>query len=93
MAFAGIWTNWTSVRNSDEGEVNADVYGFLTCDPNAEMRMVHAKTMPVVLTTAEEFDIWMRAPWSEARHLQSPLNDGSLEIVATGEREDALCYS
>src|SRR4051812_20287105 len=37
IAFAGIWTNWTSVRKVKEGEVNADVFGFLTCEPNAEV--------------------------------------------------------
>jgi putative SOS response-associated peptidase YedK len=35
--FAGIWTNWTSVRKAKEGEVNADVYAFLTTDANAEV--------------------------------------------------------
>jgi putative SOS response-associated peptidase YedK len=28
--FAGIWTNWTSVRKTKEGEVTADLYAFLT---------------------------------------------------------------
>jgi putative SOS response-associated peptidase YedK len=28
--FAGIWTRWTSVRKLKEGEVTADVFGFLT---------------------------------------------------------------
>ena len=27
-AFAGIWTNWTSVRKAKEGEVTADVLRF-----------------------------------------------------------------
>ncbi len=30
MFFAGIWTRWTSVRKVKEGEVEADLYGFLT---------------------------------------------------------------
>jgi putative SOS response-associated peptidase YedK len=37
LAFAGIWTTWNSVRKVKEGEVAADVYGFLTCQPNAEV--------------------------------------------------------
>ena len=28
--FAGIWTNWTSVRKVKEGETTNDLYAFLT---------------------------------------------------------------
>jgi putative SOS response-associated peptidase YedK len=44
--------------------------------------------MPVMLTTSEEWDTWLRAPIDEALALQQPLAPERLQIVATGELED-----
>lgn len=38
--------------------------------------------MPVILSTEEERDTWLRAPWSEAKALQRPLREGELQVIA-----------
>jgi putative SOS response-associated peptidase YedK len=87
--FAGIWTNWTSVRKVKEGETTNDLYAFLTTEPNAEVGAIHPKAMPVILRTPDEVETWMTAPLDEALKLQRPLADGTLRIVARGVKEDA----
>ena len=57
-------------------------------DPNAEVAPIHPKAMPVILTTPEEIETWMTAPTPEALKLQRALPDGSLRIVARGEKKD-----
>lgn len=88
--FAGIWVQgWCGVRKMNTGrEENLDLFGFLTCTPNNIVGSIHTKAMPVILTTADEIDMWLTAPREEAISLQRPLPDNVLEIVSVGKKED-----
>ena len=80
MAFAGIFTEWKCVRKVKEGEVTANFYGFLTCEPNAVIAPIHPKAMPVILRE-DDWDSWLNAPAEEALKLQRPWPDDELKIV------------
>lgn len=86
--FAGLWTNWTSVRKVKEGETTNDLFAFLTTEPNNVVGPIHPKAMPVILTTSNEIETWLTAPPEEALKLQRPLADGTLKIVAVGQKGD-----
>lgn len=84
--FAGIQVpQWSSIRKLRDGTTTDDLFAFLTCPPNAEVGKFHPKAMPVILTSAEEWETWLTAPWTAASALQRPLPDGSLRAQqATG---------
>jgi putative SOS response-associated peptidase YedK len=90
FAFAGIWCIWHGTRGTKVSLITGEhrLYGFLTTPPSGDVRPVHSKAMPVILTTPDECDKWLSAPLVDALKLQRPLPDGALRIVARGEKED-----
>lgn len=88
--FAGIWRPWTGTRGTKANPVDGEhrLYAFLTCEANELVRPIHAKAMPVLLTTPAEIEQWLTAPAEEALELQRPLPAEQMKIVVTGVKED-----
>jgi putative SOS response-associated peptidase YedK len=86
FAFAGIWRLWTGERKGETGE--HCLFAFLTTQSNNVVRPIHAKAMPVLLTTDDEWNTWLDGPVNEAIALQRPLPNELLHIIATGEKID-----
>lgn len=64
------------MRAVKEGEVTADLFTFLTMDPNVEVGAIHPKAMPAILTTTEELEFWMTA------HMQAVARWGTDSCLA-----------
>ena len=79
--FAGLWTQWHGMRKAKGDPADHEVYGFLTTEPNALIKPIHEKAMPVILITRAEVETWLTAPWSEARDMQRTAPDDALVIV------------
>lgn len=81
--FAGMWRPWTGTRGTKKEPVEGEheLFTFLTTSPNALVKPVHSKAMPVMLTSWDECETWLNEPIGEAIQLQQPLPEGRLVIV------------
>jgi len=88
LFFAGLYNSWYG----DYGTKKAPnegwhaLFSFLTTEPNDLVRPVHAKAMPVILTTPLQCEEWLEAPAENIANIQSrvlPLD--ALEIVSADE--------
>lgn len=83
MAFAGIWRPWTGVRGTKANPVDGEhmLFAFLTCQPNAVVKPIHPKAMPVIVPR-ESWDAWLTAPVDEALDMQRPAPEASIKLAA-----------
>ena len=88
LVFAGIWRAWSgdygSKKEPNVGEHS--LFSFLTTEANDLVGPVHAKAMPVVLRTQDEYEEWLMAPAEQIERIQSRvLPTDALEIVSDDE--------
>lgn len=89
MFLAGIWRTWEGDRGPKSKPVSGphQIFSFLTCEPNEIVKPIHAKAMPVILSSAD-VEVWLTAPPSEALALQRPLPGDELRLLGREEAAD-----
>jgi putative SOS response-associated peptidase YedK len=90
MMFAGLWRTWSGDRGTKK-EPNLNVhllFSFLTTEANDLVRPVHAKAMPVILSTQAEREEWLNAPAADVPAIQARvLPTDAIEVLAADEAE------
>ena len=71
-----------SVRKAKEGETTNDLFGFLTTEPNGEVKAIHPKAMPVILTTQAESRLADRADEGSDGLAEGRCPSGALQIAS-----------
>jgi putative SOS response-associated peptidase YedK len=83
FCFAGIWRPWTGDRGTKKTPNVGDhkVFSIMTTEPNAVVKPVHRKAMPVLLMTAEDVERWLNGTTlDDALEMQKPAADDVLEV-------------
>lgn len=91
FAFAGIWRQHKGPIKNDGPEVKIETYSFMTTVPNTATKSINHERSPVLLTTPDECEAWMRGTPDDAYKLVRPIEASKLHIVQEGfEKRDLL---
>ena len=90
FGFPCIWRPWRGYIRKNREDVLFDglVFSILTTAANELVKSIHAKAMPVMLTTEAQYDQWMHGSPQEALALAKPFPADSMAIVYRGETQD-----
>jgi putative SOS response-associated peptidase YedK len=74
---------WEGARGTKKAPVlgRHELFTFLTTSANNVVKPVHAKAMPVLLSTDADIETWLTAPTDEALKLQKPAADDVVVVL------------
>jgi putative SOS response-associated peptidase YedK len=84
FAFPGIWRRWKGPVRKDGPVVEQEVFAFLTTSPNSLTATINHERMPVLLSSPEEWRVWLNGRPSEAFSLTAPYAPDAMHIVRSG---------
>jgi hypothetical protein len=71
---SGRWPVQTGPYLVKEGPVDVELYGFLTAQPNAVVKPIHEKAMPVILRSQDEMKKNVRTHRIMGTCVRSPIS-------------------
>lgn len=80
FAFAGLWRSWEGDWIKARGNKQTEVHAFYTCEPNALVKPIHPKAMPVILHP-DDYEAWLNGSWDEVKSLQAPFPEKGMRII------------
>jgi putative SOS response-associated peptidase YedK len=94
FAFAGLWQRWRGPVKKDGPRVEQEVYSFMTTVPNALTASINHERSPVLLTTPEEHEVWIKGTAEQAAALVQPIAAERLAIVQEGfDKQDLVAVT
>ena len=90
FAFPGIWQRWRGPVKKDGPNVDLEVYSFLTTAPNELTRSINHERMPVLLSSEDQFETWLRGSPKEAYGLVQSFDPDRMRIVQSGKTKEDL---
>jgi putative SOS response-associated peptidase YedK len=91
FAFPGIWKRYRGPLKKNGDPVEADVFAFITTQPNSLTATILHDRMPVLLSNETDFETWLTAPPDVAYGLVRTYEAERMQIVQSGaEKQDLL---
>jgi len=87
FAFPGIWRRWKGPVRKDGPVVDQEVFAFLTTSPNSLTATINHERMPVLLSTHENWKLWLSGTNGEALSLARSFEPEDMQIVRSGARK------
>lgn len=84
FAFAGLYRQWRGPIKKDGPNVDIEVFSFVTTLPNALTQTINHERSPVLLSTPEAREAWLRGSVAEARSVICTSDPAGMHIVQSG---------
>ena len=91
FAFPGIWRSYIGPICKNGENVSQDVFAFLTTEPNELTTTINHERMPVLLSSDEDMETWLKGSTEEAFALARKFPADAMKIVQSGaDKQDLL---